>query len=84
MTERCNLFLDIDIIDHLTKASRDGKGFDKKRAVELIRNYTEYYPELAEVQLKVDPVCVTADDGEKELYDSLIVIRDKLMKKIFH
>lgn len=80
--ERCNVFLDVDIIDHLTKASRDGKGFDKRRAVELIRSYNEYYG-LENAGLNVDPVYVTEEADEKALYDSLIAVREYIMKKLF-
>lgn len=80
--ERCSVFLDVDIIDHLTKASRDGKGFDKRRAVELIRSYNEYYG-LENAGLSVDPVYVTEEADEKELYDSLIAVREHIMKKLF-
>lgn len=79
--ERCNVFLDTDIIDHLTKRARDGKGFDKKTAVRLIRSYREYHPEAAALSLPVDPEFVTEEAEEQALYDSLILIREALMKK---
>lgn len=79
MYERCSVFLDIDIIDHLTKACRDGKGFDKKKAVDIIRSYYELYDSLQTVKLPVDSVKVTIDEDEGKLYESLIIIRDHLI-----
>lgn len=82
MYERCSVFLDIDLIDHITKAVRDGKPFDKKRSVELLKTYRELHDAVASAETPVEIGALTEETDDKLLYDTLIAVREALIATV--
>ena len=77
------LFNEIDDIDHLTLAVRKGKPLDRPKAVDLIRRNAARYDYVAALNERFDAAGESFDDfDDQTLYDSLILIRDEMVKHV--
>ena len=73
------LFNEIDDIDHFTLAIRKGAALDRGKAIYFIKKYAACYDYVKAVDDRFDCATETFDGfGEKDLYDSLIKIRDAM------
>lgn len=77
------LFNEIDDIDHFTLAIRRGAALDRDRAIYFIRKYAACYDYVSALDARFDAATGSFDEfGEKELYDSLINIRNVMAAHI--
>ncbi len=53
---RCEIFIQVDEIDHITYAYHRGKDFDKPHAARLIRRYAAEDAGVAAFCAKADPI----------------------------
>lgn len=75
------LFNIVDEIDHFTLRYRQKGIFDCKQANRMIRKYSAYYKEAAELNLKFRTEKELEAEPITELYDDLIKLRTVLLDK---
>lgn len=77
------LFNEIDDIDHFTIAIRQGREFNRSRAIYFIRKYSSYYDYVNAIDSRFDESGQTFEDfTNDDLYNSLILIRDEMVKHV--
>ena len=77
------LFNEIDDIDHLTLAVRKGKPLDRKKAADFLRRYAARYAYVSALNERFDAPGECFDElDDRALYDSLILIRDEMVKSV--
>lgn len=77
------LFNEIDDIDHFTLAIRRGDSLDRGRAIYFIKKYAACYDYVSALDARFDCASESFEKfGEKELYDSLINIRNAMASHV--
>ena len=75
------LFNVVDEIDHFTLRYRQKGIFECDKANEMIRKYSAYYEEAAQLNLKYRTAEELKKEPVAELYDDLIKLRTILLDK---
>jgi len=81
---RCEIFIEVDEIDHITYAYHKGKGFDKIHAARLIRRYAAENADVAAFCAPVDPIFADLESFPAEELERLLAgIRNILLHTVW-